>query len=244
MFFRSTFACGTHDREAFPVINGSLAIVGPLCQPPTNSQQPLMQASLFIFQMSKGERDIFSQAWMLPNISSWKSKDWRGLWLFCSQVGRAETLLQDGPGQMVVELRCVLIWQKDNWSFPPAAEIFLMQLCGHGQINYPLWDPGVCLELWGLIKWLTWGPDAAPVFSMVNYTVMPPSPEFLTQLSRKSLGEQHELAGELKSECHPLALNCLLWMCKLQGYKLYPSVKSELAWSLGHLCLFMSIKFY
>lgn len=71
----------------------------------------------------------------------------RALAFLFSRV-QSRNLVTGWPGQMI-ELRCALIWQKDNRSFPPAAEVFLMQLCGHGQDSYPLWGPGVCLECEG-----------------------------------------------------------------------------------------------
>lgn len=113
MFFRSTFACGTHDGEAFPVINGSLAMMGPLFQQLTSSQQPPLQSGFFIFSDVKGR-------YLFTGVNTSKRqflqiKDWQGLWLFSSGQGagycRAETLVQDGQDKGV-ELRCVLIWQK------------------------------------------------------------------------------------------------------------------------------------
>lgn len=113
MFFRSTFACRTHDGEAFPVINGSLAMMGPLSQQLISSQQPPLQSGFFIFSDVKG-RYLFTG--VNTSIHQFlQVKDWQGLWLFF--LGAGSGVLQSrnlGTGwpRQRVELGCVLIWQK------------------------------------------------------------------------------------------------------------------------------------
>lgn len=145
MFFRSTFACGTHDREAFPVINRGLAMMGPLSQPPTNKQRPPCKpaSSFFVCQ-----REISFHRHECFQTSVHANQGLARALAFSLSRGQSGNLGTEWAGQMG-EVRCVLIWQKDSCSFPPAAEVSLMHLCGRGQVNYLLWDPGVCSECEG-----------------------------------------------------------------------------------------------
>lgn len=157
-------------------------------------------------------------------------KDWQGLWLFRFQGGRAETLAQNGQDKWV---RSDVYWsgKKTVAAFHPLQR-YPWCICVAVGKSITFSGIQVFAQNVRVNQVVDLGSDVAPVFSMVNYTgcssVMSPSLEFLIQPSRKSFGEQCELAGELKSTCHPLVLNCPLWTCKPPGYKLCPPVKSGL----------------